>query len=107
MIIGNNTPHTFNAFIPAGASLYVDGGFTFEFFIMFIYGWILGALFRKVKNKDTRNSRIICIFIFFMIGIAFSFARFWFSSYHYALAIIYILFLYSRKRDNKLNVTIS
>ena len=107
MYIGNNSPHTFNAFIPAGASLYVDGGYPFEFLIMFIYGWISGALFRRIKNLDIRNSRNFCLFIFFMIGVVFSFSRFWFSSYHYALAVIYIILLYHRKRESKLKITIN
>lgn len=101
MYIGNNTPHRFNAFMSAGASLYADGGYVFEFLVMIIYGWLSGALFRKVKDPFTCNCRVLCLFIFIMIGIVFSFARFWFSSYHYALAMIYILLLYHNNNSGK------
>jgi hypothetical protein len=100
LTIGNNSPHTFNSFIPAGASLYVDGGYLFEFVVMIVYGWISEKLFYKVKNISTRNSRNLSLFIYFMIGISLSFMNFWFVSYKYALAVVYLLLLYKNKTEN-------
>ncbi|TGE39735.1 oligosaccharide repeat unit polymerase [Desulfosporosinus fructosivorans] len=89
--------HNMNAFLPVGAYFYVDGGFAFEIIGMVLYGMLAGYLYKKVlKNRDEYNCSL---YIFVCIGLILSFARFYFTSYAYAFAFLYVCFLF-KKRDN-------
>lgn len=100
MNIGKYEPHRFNHFMPAGVYPYVDGGYFFEFIIMTIYGWVTGSLFRRVKELATRNTLNMCLFAIFFVGVSLSFIRFWFTTYHYAFAVLYILALYKPQKED-------
>ena len=86
--------HNINAFLPAGAFLYIDGGFIFEFIVMFLSGFITQACYEKMNYE--KNQKNIGVYLMVVIAILLSFYRYYLTSYQYVIALIYVLLLYKK-----------
>lgn len=90
--IGSNV--TTNAFLPPAFYLYMDGGVVGVLAGMLAYGFVASLTFENVLlSKNNRDSAMYLLIVF---GLVTSFVRLFFSSYSYALAVFYILFIFRR-----------
>ncbi|MCC8173663.1 MAG: oligosaccharide repeat unit polymerase [Odoribacter sp.] len=93
-----------NAFLPAGTYFYIDGGYFFEILGMIVYGFICAYTYRL--QERTGEAKHTALYILIAYGLVLSFARLYFSSYHYALSLIYILFLFYKRPNRRKRVII-
>lgn len=92
--------HNVNAFLPAGAYMFIDGGYLFELIGMMLCGYYCRKAYENVKKNI--NNKSVAVYIMIIIGITLSFMRFYGASYQYVIAIIYILFLYKKEKTMRL-----
>lgn len=95
--IGNGV--SANAYTSAFWFFYVDGRIMGIAIISFIYGIYSRIIFKNMETNPTqRNMAIYCMVI---IGVFYTFGRFQFAQYNYALGIIYLgLFAYKKTNIN-------
>ena len=87
-----------NAFIPAGAYPYIDGGYVFEFIFMFLYGFVSNYLY--CDQKEARGKKK-AIYVMWAYGLILSFCRLYFTSYSYFIGLLWMVFvLYGIRKDN-------
>lgn len=88
--------HNVNAFLPAGAFPYIDGGFIFEAIVFFLTGFVVERQYEKmIANKTQKN---VAIYALIFIAIFLSFYRYYLTSYQYTIGLIYIMLLYDSKK---------
>ena len=94
--------HTVNSFLPAGAYVYIDGGYVLEFIGILVTGILSQKVFDNFEK--IKNCRNMYIMVFALIGVFFSFFRFYFTSYHYALGLLYVFILYRPNTGRRIRV---
>jgi oligosaccharide repeat unit polymerase len=96
--IGDYSVTGSNAFLPAGAYPYVDGGYIFEFVFMFLYGYVSNYLYQNQRGATGKKK---ALYVFWAYGLILSFCRLYFTSYSYFLGLLWILFaLYGVRNDS-------
>jgi oligosaccharide repeat unit polymerase len=91
--IGSNV--STNAFLPPAFFFYIDGGMIGVLVGMLVYGFVSSLAFGTVKTS--RNKRSSAMYLLIVYGLVLSFARLYFCSSGYALAIPYIAFMYRER----------
>lgn len=92
---GNYT-HGMNAFLPAGAYFYLDGGYFFELIAMIAYGIFAGTLYKR--NRKYGDEKSISMYVAVVISLMLSFTRLYFTTYSYVIGLIYIALLYKKSK---------
>lgn len=92
--------HNVNAFLPAGGYLYIDGGYIGEFIGMFLTGYMCQSIHHKMLAK--RDFKTISIYLLLIVSILLSFFRYYGNSYQFVIALVYLLFLYSKQSKCKI-----
>lgn len=87
--------HNLNAFLPAGAFFYIDGGYMLEFVGIFFSGGFCNMIYQKMKRK--KDARTIATYLLIIVAILLSFFRYYGTSYQFVLGLIYIQFIYKRE----------
>lgn len=91
--IGNYSVTGSNAFLPAGAYPYVDGGYIFEFIFMFVYGYASAYLYKKQRFGGPKDK---ALYVFWAYALVLSFCRLYFTSYSYFVGMLLIIFVLYR-----------
>lgn len=89
--IGNYSVTGSNAFLPAGAYPYVDGGYIFEFIFMFAYGYVSAYLYKRQRFGGTKDK---ALYVFWAYALVLSFCRLYFTSYSYFVGMLLIVFIF-------------
>ena len=88
--IGDYSVTGSNAFLPAGAYPYVDGGYFFEFIFMFLYGFVSAYLYRRQRIGGAKDKSL---YVFWSYALVLSFCRLYFASYSYFVGMLLIMFV--------------
>ena len=87
--------HQVNAFLPAGAFPYIDGGVVFEAIVMLFSGFYSRKMYTKMNMCKSQKN--VALYAFLVIGICLSFYRFYLTSYQFVLAMLYVVFMYKKE----------
>ena len=100
--IGDYSATGINSFLPAGLYWYVDGGYVLEIIGMFLYGFALRLVYQRYqRNADKRT---LALLIMLRWALILSFMSLWFSSYHYAIGMLLLLFVIYGKSGKKIRM---
>lgn len=90
--------HAMNAFLPPAAYFYIDGGLPAVVIGLFAYGLLCAWAFYRMKERQDNKS--VAMHLFLAVGVILSFNRFYFTSYHYFIAFVYMAILYRKKKED-------
>lgn len=94
-----------NAYVSLFWFPYYDGRIIGVIAILFLFGVFVKQIYIRARNFS--DLRMVAIYVLLLYGIFMSFVRFQFSSTSHALAFIYILLMFKRRRGNNTSLNIS
>lgn len=93
-VIGSNGVRT-NAFLPAPYYFYIDWGLIGVAIGTFVYAFILGRIYKNAKQMPSKKS--YALYLLMIYGLIFSFIRFPFKTYQYAVGFVFLMFIYRKE----------
>lgn len=88
----------YNGFVSMFYTFYVDLGIIGVIFYSFIFGCFTGSAYKNMVNKHTEKSMVF--YLIMIQAVSISMVRFYFASFNFALTVVYLQILYSKKTMN-------
>ncbi len=92
-----------NAYASSFLFSWGDGRWSWSIVFYFFYGFVMRKTFKDANRKNSVKSN--CILCYLMLTIIYSFTRFLFSDYDFALGIVYLLFVFVKNKERATTTT--